>query len=81
MEQPNDKQIVDPCLEEGPQSALEKNFIIEYLKGKGHRLETLNQLPEEEAKSLMREACRYASLKLAEIESRAHVRESIHYPS
>ena len=81
MEKPNDLQTVDPCLEKGPQSALERNLIEEYLKGKGQRLETLAQLPEEEAKVLMREACRYASLKLAEIESRAHMRDSIHDPS
>jgi hypothetical protein len=80
MEQPNDVQTTDECLEKGPQSALERNFIVEYLKGKGHRLETLSSLPEEEAKSLMKEACRYASLKLTEIESRAHFRDSIHLP-
>ena len=81
MEKKNDKKIDNPCLERGPESALETKFINEYLKAKGHTLETLSSLPEEEAKTLMRGACRYASLKLAEIESGAHFRESIRLPS
>jgi hypothetical protein len=72
---------VERCGSEGPQSALEKNIIQEYLKEKGYSLESLHKLPEEEAHRLMREACTYASLKLAEVESRARFREEIHGPS
>ena len=68
------------CPEDGPQSALERKFIVEYLAARGLSQDRLAALPQEEAKILMREACRYASLKLAEIESRAHLRESIHLP-
>lgn len=72
---------VERCSSEGPQSALEKNLIQEYLQEKGHTLESLHLLPKDEAHRLMREACTYASLKLAEVESRARFREEIHGPS
>lgn len=66
---------------EGPQSALEKKYIQEFLQSKGVNLEKLSTLPIEEQKILMREASRYASLKLAEVESRAKFRHDIHSPS
>ena len=50
---------------------LERHFISEYLKGKGHTWESLHNLPEEEAKHLLAEASLYASNKLAELETRA----------
>jgi hypothetical protein len=71
----------EECTEEGPQSALERKLIEEYLSEKGYHLSDLQALPEREARRLMREACRYASLKLAEVESRAQLRKEIHYPS
>ena len=63
---------------EGPQSTLEVAYIEEYLKSKGHRWADLCQLVEEEAKALMTEACRYATIKLAEHEARAQFRREIH---
>lgn len=71
---------VDRCASEGPQSALEKKFIEEYLAGKGQSLDSVHRLPPDEGRQLMREACTYASLKLAEVESRAHFRQEIHGP-
>ena len=65
---------------EGPQSALEKKFVAEYLEGKGYRQEDLKRLPAEEAQQLMTEACQYAGLKLAEVESKVRFRKNIHYP-
>jgi len=64
-------------LAEGPQSSLERILIKEYLLEKGYRLSDLKDLPREQARSLMVAACRYASLKLAEVESRARMREAI----
>lgn len=72
---------LEGCPEEGPQSALERKLIEEYLTEKGYHLSDLQALPEREARRLMREACKYASLKLAEVESRAQLRKEIHYPS
>jgi hypothetical protein len=71
----------DRCSSEGPQSALEKSLIQEYLQSKGYSLESVHLLPPAEARQLMREACAYASLKLAEVESRARFRNEIHGPS
>lgn len=64
-------------LTEGPQSALERQYIEEFLKEKGYSLKTLNDLPEEERQELLRAACTYASLKLAEVESRSRFRQEI----
>ena len=64
----------------GLQEALESRYIEEYLAGKGHSINTVKDLPKEEARRLMAEASRYASLKLAEVESKAHFRRTIHYP-
>lgn len=63
---------------DGPQSALEKKLIEEFLEEKGYKLHDLHDLPVEEARRLMEEASRYASLKLAEVESRARFRREIH---
>jgi hypothetical protein len=80
MEQPEVSKFVDECSKEGPQSALEKQLIEEYLSSQGYHLADIRDLPEKEARRLMEEACRYASLKLAEIESRAHFRSEIRSP-
>jgi hypothetical protein len=53
------------------QSSLERKYIREFLKAKGYTPQDLIRLPKEEASRLMRAACLYASLKLAEVESRA----------
>lgn len=81
MSEEFDPKYVDEYITKGPQSVLERRFIKEYLHDKGYRLEELKKLPEEEAKQLMSEACKYASLKLAEVESRAQFREEIRAPS
>lgn len=64
---------------EGPQNALERKFIREYLHGKGYQMEDLAQLPRDEAQQLMREAHQYAALKLAEVEAKGHFRKKIHF--
>ena len=67
----------EPIMEE-PEAALERMYLEEYLHGKGHTLQSLQTLPEEEARRLMVEASSYASTKLAEVETRAHLMEEIH---
>jgi hypothetical protein len=62
-----------------PQSPLERQLIIDYLAEKGYRLEDMKMLPADLAKELMTGACTYASLRLAEIESRSHFVRKIHY--
>ena len=57
---------------------LEKTLIEAYLKGKGYTREDLKNLPEAEAKQLMKEASTYASGKLAEVEVKAHFMQELH---
>ncbi len=66
---------------EGPQSALERTLINEYLQRKGYKSDDLHLLPKDEARQLLSEASSYASLKLAEVESRAQFRKDIRGPS
>ena len=68
---------IDNNVETGLQSTLERAYIKEYLHDKGFSLEDLETLPEEQAKNLMAEACRFASLKLAEMEARAKFRRKL----
>ena len=81
MAEEKGSKYVDELLSKGSQSALERRFIKDYLHDKGYQLEDLKRLPLEESKQLMTEACKYASLKLAEVESRAQFREEIRGPS
>jgi hypothetical protein len=67
----------DPMVN-GPQKALENKLIDQYLHSQGYCLADVKSLPEEEAKQIMIAACRYASNKLAEVESRARFRQKIH---
>lgn len=62
-----------------PHSELEWQLITDYLKEKGYSRQDLKKLSKEDAHQLMIEACRYASLKLAEIEARAQFRQKIHF--
>jgi len=64
---------------EGPQNALERKYVREYLLEKGYHMEDLARLPQEKAQQLMREACQYAALKLAEVEAKGHFRKKIHF--
>jgi len=54
-----------------PQSPLERQLIIDFLKEKGYQLEDLKRLSRKQSKVLMSQACTFASLRLAEIEARS----------
>ena len=68
---------IDDNVHTGLHSVLERKFIREYLLGRGFYLEDVEAMPAEDAKKLMTEACRYASLKLAEMESKAKFRQKL----
>jgi len=57
---------------------LEKALIEEYLHEKGCSLKDLKKLPIELAKNLMKEASKYASLKMEEVKARAHFIDELH---
>ena len=59
-------------------ASLEKALIEEYLDEQGYSLEKLQHLPERVVKQLMKEATRYASLKMEEIRARAQLVHEIH---
>ena len=60
-------------------SALLENALIEeYLKEKGYSHEDLKKLPAELVEKLMKEASQYASLKMEEVEARAHFVKELH---
>jgi hypothetical protein len=62
-----------------PHSELEWQLITDFLKKKGYFRQALKNLPEDDAHRLRIEACRYASSKLAEIESRAKFKHKIRF--
>ena len=55
-----------------PHGPLECALIAEFLAERGHTLRSVERLPLPEREKLMRRAAFYATLRLAEIESRAH---------
>ncbi len=74
------KDEVERCVAEGPETTLEKQLVTEFLREKGYKLEDLHKLPESQYKALMQEACKYASLKLTDIEAKSQFRKTIHPP-
>ncbi len=67
-----------PFVMEDKQAELARSFIEERLRSQGFSLKTICELPEEEAKRLMIDASIYASVKLAEVEDKAHFVRAIH---
>lgn len=68
-----------PIMRKMPHSDLEWQLITDYLKDKGYSRSDLCNLSEDEAHRLRVEACQYASLKLAEVESRSKFLRKIHF--
>ena len=62
------------------QAFLERTLIAEYLLSKGYLSSDLKDLPPQDAKSLMIEACRFAVLRLAEIGARDKLQPKIRLP-
>ena len=55
-----------------PHGPLEDALIGEFLAERGHTLQSVDTLPPAERQELLRRASSYATLRLAEIEARAH---------
>lgn len=62
----------------GAQASLEAAYIKEYLAGQGYALGDVAQLPTAQASELLRAASLYASMRLAEVETRSHFVAEIH---
>jgi hypothetical protein len=63
---------------EDPNALLERSLIEEYLHQKGYSHEALKKLPAALAEKLMKEASQYASLKMEEVQDRAHFVKELH---
>ena len=63
---------------EDPNTLLENALIKEYLKEKGYSHEDLKKLPADLVEKLMKEATQYASLKMEEVQARAHFINDLH---
>ena len=74
----NSKPINDTEPVEDPNAMLEKALIEEFLKQKGYTHDDLKKLPAELVEKLMKEASQYASLKMEEVEARAHFVKELH---
>jgi hypothetical protein len=70
----------DRLLAEGPQSLLERTLITDYLLSQGYLMSDLKELPRQVTKRLMSEACRFAALRLAEIEAKSKFLQKIRLP-
>lgn len=56
---------------EDPHAALERALIAELLGDRGHTLRSLDELPREQQRDVLRYAATYATLRLSDIEARA----------
>ena len=74
----NAKPIQDADPVEDPNAMLEKALIEEFLKQKGYTHDDLKKLPAELVEKLMKEASQYASLKMEEVEAKAHFVKELH---
>lgn len=63
-----------------PQTVLERTLIAEYLLSRGYLMSDLKELPAKAAKRLVREARRFAALRLTEIESKAPFQWMVRLP-
>ena len=68
-----------PCQGKSIHSALEKQLIRSYLRKEGYQLEGIKGRPPLISRELLVKASQYASLKLAEIESRSKFINKIHF--
>lgn len=60
-----------------PYGPLECALMDEFLAERGHSLQSVGRLPLPDRRELLRSAASYATLRLAEIEARAHYVDDI----
>lgn len=60
-----------------PEALIERSLIDEFLHAHGTSVGALHSLPEAQAEALLKEASRYASSRLMEVEARARFLQSI----
>jgi hypothetical protein len=60
-----------------PYAALERAIIDEFLRARGHTLRSIDAMRPADREPLLRAAVTFATLRLAEIEARAHFVDEI----
>ncbi|MBI5879404.1 MAG: hypothetical protein HZB53_17285 [Chloroflexi bacterium] len=63
---------------EDRQAELLRMFEEEYLQARGYTYHTVQQLPAAQAHKLLVDASTYASNKVAEVQTRAHMLDELH---
>ena len=63
---------------QAPLAELERALIETFIQARAFDPQQLESIPEAEREALLRDACRHASTKLAEIESRWHFLHELH---
>jgi hypothetical protein len=63
---------------EDRQAELSRKYLDEYLATRGHTWESVQALPPEQARNILIAASTYASDKMAEVQTRAHMIEELH---
>jgi len=61
-----------------PNGPLESELISEFLRTRGYDLRSLERLPEDDRRRLLRQASMHAAGRLTEIEARAHFVDELH---
>ena len=67
---------VEPPVED-PHAALERALIAEFLGDLGHTFHSIDALPPDQQRDVLRFAATYATLRLSEIEARARYVQEI----
>ena len=73
----HDAPAADRSVIQALHTGLERTLIDESLESRGHTLRSIDDLPPAEREPLLRAATASATLKLAEIEARAHLLDSL----
>jgi hypothetical protein len=73
-----DIELTQPTGDGDPLAQLERAFIDEFLRQRGHTLATIGALPGTDAHDLLKAASSYASGRLAELEARADYVRDLH---
>ncbi len=71
-------QDAGPTPIEEPLAELERGLMSEFVSASGHSLYDLLHRDDADARRLLTEAARYATLKLAEVETRSHYVRALH---
>jgi len=61
-----------------PNGLLESELINEFLRTRGYDLQSVENLPDDERRRLLRQASMHAAGRLTEIEARAHFVDGLH---